>query len=233
MNMAPLHAPLIDPDLLHQHLQLPAGFGLSILPVHEQDPTETLSLPPSLNRAVPKRQREYLAGRRCANHALFRAGFPEVFYPVMGEDRLPVWPEHWLGSISHSGDYAMAAVASQRQCSALGIDIQQQSSDQTMEAIQHLIAKPEELRPLDGMGTNTGILLIFSAKESLYKMLYPDVRQIQEFDAATLIQADARTLVLELTRDWSTSWKAGARVNIHYTTVMDYIITAAFLPPRD
>jgi enterobactin synthetase component D len=227
--MVSTQTPLCDPALLHQRIRLPAEFGLSILSVHDPVPTEALRLPPSLNKAVPKRQREYLAGRRCACEALSRAGFPEVFYPSMGEDRLPVWPEQWLGSISHSGGHAVAVAASRDHCSALGIDIQEQSSEKTMHAIQHLIATPEELMPLDDMDITTKLLLIFSAKESLYKALYPQVRQIQEFDAAALIQADAQTLVLALTRDWSTVWKAGARMNIHYTIVMDYIITAAFL----
>jgi enterobactin synthetase component D len=228
-KMVSTQTPLCDPVLLHQRIRLPAAFGLSILSVHDPVQTEALRLPPSLNKAVPKRQREYLAGRRCACEALASAGFPGVFYPAMGEDRLPIWPEQWLGSISHSGDHAVAMAASRHHCSALGIDIQQQSSEKTMHAIQHLIATPEELMPLGDMDTTTKLLLIFSAKESLYKALYPQVRQIQEFDAAALIQADTQTVVLELTRDWSTIWKAGARMNIHYTIVMDYILTATFL----
>jgi enterobactin synthetase component D len=216
------------PELIHQHLRLPVEFGLSLLSVHEPFPA-TLKLPPSLSNAVPKRQREYLAGRCCASEALSRAGFPATFYPERGEDRLPLWPEEWVGSISHSGDYAMAVAASRHHCSALGIDIQQHASEKSMHAIQHLIAKPEELLHLHGMDSHLKPLLIFSAKESLYKALYPQVRQIQEFDAAALIQTDENTLILELTREWSTAWTAARRLNIHYAIVSDYIITATFL----
>lgn len=216
---------LPETDHLHQLLGLPGEFGLSIFSVHAPVPP-ALTLPASLGRAVPKRQREYLAGRRCACDALARAGYPESFYPAMGDDRLPVWPSGWLGSISHSGGHALAVAASARHCSALGIDIQEQASEKTMNAIGSLIAKPEELLPIRDMDVHARLLLIFSAKESLYKALYPQVRKIQEFTAARLIQADAQTLKFELTCDWSSAWKAGTHIPVNYTIAGDYMMTA-------
>ena len=219
---------LCDHEDLLKRLRLPSKWGLSISSVHEANPPE-LTLPASLGRAVLKRQREYLAGRRCAHDAMLRAGHPAPFYPAMGEDRLPIWSEDWLGSISHSGDHAIAVAAPRRDCSVLGIDIQQQASEKTMNAIQSLIAKPEELIPLEDLDGHTKLLLIFSAKESLYKALYPQVRKIQEFDAVKLIQADAQVLRFELTQDWSTQWKAGACIEVNYTIVRDYIVTATYI----
>jgi enterobactin synthetase component D len=213
-----------EPHHLHQRLRLPREFGFSALSVHDHVPP-ALTLPASLGRAVPKRQREYLAGRRCANEALLCAGYPESFYPAMGEDRLPIWPSGWIGSISHSGDHAVAIAAAAQHCSALGIDIQEQASEKTMNAIGSLIAKPEELTPINGLDMHAKLLLIFSAKESLYKALYPQVRKIQEFDAAKLIQSDAETLVFELTRDWSALWKANARIKVNYTIAGGYMMT--------
>lgn len=221
-------ADLPKQDQFHLRLRLPREFGLSVRSVHDPAPP-TLTLPASLGRAVAKRQREYLAGRRCACEALSRAGYPESFYPAMGEDRLPAWPSGWLGSISHSGDHAVAVAASAQHCSALGIDIQEQASEKTMNAIGSMIAKPEELLPIDGMHVHTKLLLIFSAKESLYKALYPQVRKIQEFEAARLIQADRQTLVFELTCDWSSLWKAGARIGVNYVTAGSYIMTATYV----
>lgn len=226
--MATTPTPLLNPDLLHQRLRLPAGFGLSIRSVHDPAYANALVLPESLNKAVPKRQREYLAGRRCANEALSRAGFPNEFYPAMGTDRLPMWPEQWLGSISHSGDHAIAVAAPTQRCSALGIDIQEQASEKTMNAIGSMIARPEELLPIGDLGLHAKLLLIFSAKESLYKALYPQVRKIQEFEAARLIQADVQTLVFELTRDWSSVWKADKRIEVSYTIADDYMMTATY-----
>jgi 4'-phosphopantetheinyl transferase EntD len=55
------------------------------------------------------------------------------------------------------------------------------------------------------------------------------VRKIQEFDAVKLIQADAHVLRFELTRDWSMQWKAGACVEVNYTIVRDYIVTATYV----
>lgn len=95
-----------------------------------------------------------------------------------------------------------------------------------MNAIGSLIAKPEELLPIRDMDVHARLLLIFSAKESLYKALYPQVRKIQEFTAARLIQADAQTLKFELTCDWSSAWKAGTHIPVNYTIAGDYMMTA-------
>ncbi|MFK2899368.1 4'-phosphopantetheinyl transferase superfamily protein [Dyella jejuensis] len=184
-------------------------------------------LPLSLSNAVPKRKREYLAGRLCASEALMRAGYPQPYFPAMGTDRLPVWPQGWLGSISHSGNYATAAVVRQECHLLLGIDIQQQVSEKTMHAVQYLIAKPEELSLIEGLDDSRRLTLIFSAKESLYKTLYPQVRRIQEFDAAKLVQVDVHTLTFALTRDWSDAWKAGTCIGVNYAEVSDYMFTAA------
>ena len=67
-------------------------------------------LPEPLRAAAPKRQREFLAGRHCAAHALRTAGLPET---VGLQDRAPIWPKGAVGSISHS-DARVVAVVSKR-----------------------------------------------------------------------------------------------------------------------
>src|ERR1700716_1803425 len=69
-----------------------------------------LRLPQPLRHAVPNRQREFLAGRLCAAQALRCLGADSTHVGMAG-DRAPVWPDGVVGSITHSGGFAAAAVA--------------------------------------------------------------------------------------------------------------------------
>jgi 4'-phosphopantetheinyl transferase EntD len=86
-------------------------------------------LPQALRHAIQKRQREFLAGRWCAKQALqcLGAGSTDV---AMAEDRAPIWPDGVVGSITHTGDFAAAAVAWAADIAALGIDSNRSSTPQ-------------------------------------------------------------------------------------------------------
>ena len=72
-------------------------------------------LPPeaqAIDHAVPKRRREFTAGRTAARRACARLGVWAGALPVAA-DRTPVWPEGVVGSISHS-DLSCAVLAGRR-----------------------------------------------------------------------------------------------------------------------
>ncbi len=52
-----------------------------------------------------KRQAEHLAGRIAAAYALREVG--EKRLPAIGDQRQPLWPTPWFGSISHCGQRAL------------------------------------------------------------------------------------------------------------------------------
>src|SRR6202011_1274229 len=67
-------------------------------------------LPQALRYATQQRQREFLAGRWCAEEALQCLGAGST-HVAMAEDRAPIWPDGVVGSITHTGDFAAAAAA--------------------------------------------------------------------------------------------------------------------------
>src|ERR1700738_5557121 len=81
-------------------------------------------LPQALRHATQKRQREFLAGRRCAKQALQGLGAGST-HVAMAEDRAPIRPGGVVGSITHTGDFAAAAVAWAADIAGLGIDSEQ------------------------------------------------------------------------------------------------------------
>lgn len=210
---------------LRQALQLPSSVRVHGVFWHH-DPLSHLvdRLPPALAAAHPKRQRDYLLGRHCAASALVDAGYPAAAWLPAGQDKLPVWPAGWLGSISHSGRGAVAAVARQDSCELLGIDMEGLIERSTATDISHLVASRDEFDLMPGLGIERGLALLFSAKEALYKALFPKVRQFFDFTAAQAVALDDR-LVLALTVDWG-PWPKGTRMPVRFAFRGGHVFTA-------
>ena len=66
-----------------------------------------------------KRQAEHLAGRIAAAYALREVG--EKRLPAIGDQRQPLWPTPWFGSISHCGQRALAVIARWASISSAGL----------------------------------------------------------------------------------------------------------------
>lgn len=127
-----------------------------------------------------KRQREFTAGRTCARQALAKLGHVPVALAI-GPGRAPVWPAGIIGSISHTDEIAIAAVARQAEIRSLGIDVE--SADPLEAKLLSLVCRDEERTALADCGSQTGTAakLIFSAKESVYKCLWPVTGMFLEF----------------------------------------------------
>jgi 4'-phosphopantetheinyl transferase EntD len=127
-----------------------------------------------------KRLREYSAGRQCAREALAHLGHAPVALPV-GPGRAPLWPAGITGSISHTDEIAIAVVARQAQLRSLGIDVE--SAEPLDPDLRERVCRGEELAALAaaGLEPGAGAKLVFSAKESLYKCLWPLTGVFLEF----------------------------------------------------
>src|SRR5215467_5584138 len=66
----------------------------------------------TVEKAVEKRVRAFASGRLCARNLLARFGLHDAVLPA-AEDGRPVWPAGFVGSISHTDDLCVAAVARQ------------------------------------------------------------------------------------------------------------------------
>jgi len=131
-------------------------------------------------RAIPTRRAEFAAGRRAAHAALRRLGTPVVPIP-MGADRAPIWPDGIAGSITHTGQIALAAVVRTRDSRALGIDAEA-ARPLTPPVAARVTTQADDMDPADPLAATA----IFSAKEATYKALYPLTGQVWGFDAVSI-----------------------------------------------
>ncbi len=144
----------------------------------------------AIDSMVPTRRNEFIHGRVCARAALDKLGFPAQAIPV-GADRAPIWPEGVVGSISHCGPVAAAATAHRHEFAGLGIDLE---TDEPLDsATLQLICRPSEQNWLQETDDPLRFAkLIFSAKESIYKSIWPTIRHFVDFkDIGIHLDVDA------------------------------------------
>ena len=165
--------------------------------------------PASIQRSVAKRQAEFLAGRLCARAALQQLDHLDCI-PAIGEDRAPVWPPHISGSITHSSGHAAAIVGHKAQWRGLGMDLENVLSLERAERLAGEILTADELQRMARLPREQHarlVTLTFSAKESLFKALYPIVQKRFYFEHAEVVEWSEHgqmrlRLLTELSGEW-------------------------------
>ena len=155
-----------------------------------------ITLPASLERAIDKRRREYLAGRISARRALsdlLGTAFAEGDVAA-DDDDVPLWPGGVVGSISHGAGFGFAAVASARHCRGLGVDVERVVSAGQASRLGPRVLTDRELElrcdESGGLTREEMFTLAFSAKESAYKALFPVHRRVLGFSDVELERRD-------------------------------------------
>ncbi len=168
------------------------------------------SLPESLNKAVAKRQSEYLAGRYCAKQALLSLNAPIQALGQLGEkNRAPLWPANFVGSISHSHGLARAVVARAEDFLSIGIDSEKLVSKEQAVKLKDHICYPLELTLGEKLGIEASFSLIFSAKESIFKAINPLVGVFFGYMDASLVEIGSDYFVFKLERELSPAFYSG------------------------
>lgn len=121
--------------------------------------------------ARPARRSEFAAGRACAHRALVEIGAPAPSI-ACGRRRQPLWPTGVTGSISHADGLAVAVAARTRPgIASLGVDLEVAARLED-ELWPHVLTRSE--RDACAASTDpTSAARVFSAKEAVFKALYP------------------------------------------------------------
>lgn len=192
-----------------------------------------IAIPPQLARAVPKRRREFLAGRLCARRALRQAGYALDAPVAIGERRAPAWPPGFVGSIAHSHGTAWSVVASQADYRGLGIDLEEIVTPASTRKLSATVLRPEERGPTlpAGLSEEQFLSLVFSAKESLFKCLHPITLARFGFQDAQVVHLDleASQLRLALRAAISAEFQPGTEFDIAFE-LGSHVRTAVFVP---
>lgn len=133
-----------------------------------------ISRPVTLETAACRRQAEHLAGRWCAHTALDKLGVPAQHIPI-GGGRAPLWPDGAVGAISHSASFAMALVGRSDGYRGIGLDMEAIQSISRADLLREHVLDSTEITGSQHSGLSFAewFTVAFSAKESLFKALYP------------------------------------------------------------
>jgi 4'-phosphopantetheinyl transferase EntD len=156
--------------------------GPDDLPACRLHPEEVALLHPE---ALPAYREEFMLGREAARRALERLGASPG--PILrGAHGEPLWPEGFVGSISHAGGVAVAAVAADTRYGGIGLDVECATG---VAAVASRIAYDHERDWLEAapfaQRERRGLRL-FSAKESVFKAFFPRIGERFWFEHARL-----------------------------------------------
>jgi 4'-phosphopantetheinyl transferase EntD len=121
------------------------------------------------------RRQQFQCGRAAARQALTALGL-ETAAILQGRSREPIWPAGVVGSITHNDGWAAAVVAHSRACAGIGLDLETRPN-YLEPAVYDQVCLAGERQWVDGAATArerlTRIIALFSAKEAIFKAVYP------------------------------------------------------------
>src|SRR5918911_5685786 len=122
-------------------------------------------------RALEQRRTYFALGRAAARDALAELGLPEV---VIGRGPAgePLWPDGIVGAISHAGDAAVAVVGRNTDYAGLGVDVEELARGPSARAAR-LVCRPSEMEWADVEAGTRRLTMLFSAKEAVFKAMFP------------------------------------------------------------
>ena len=170
----------------------PDGVSVATSNKHDNPPSLMTEERRAVADAVPSRQREFALGRWCARRALAQLGLDTPPIPV-GERRAPVWPVGVVGSITHCAGFVGAVVARADRLRSIGFDAER--SDPLAEDLIPLVCTAREMEWLRSRSSSDvdWAKVIFSAKESIHKCIWPLCGMTLDFlDLSIMIDVDPK-----------------------------------------
>lgn len=112
-------------------------------------------------------------GRHAAHQALQSLGAEEMGVG-RGEQREPLWPKGFTGSIAHTKGMALAVAGSLEQVEGLGVDLEEVSREFRFPIEEKIASEAEQKWIVSDKGLKRErTLSLFSAKEATFKAFFP------------------------------------------------------------
>ncbi len=133
------------------------------------------------NVKSPGRHNAFILGRMAAKQALRELGVePEI---LRAEDGSPVWPKGAKGSLSNKTDIGVAIASTAPGIQSMGIDLERNLPNLN---ILKKITVPSEQMWVEESDSANRLTAIFTAKEAIFKTIYPLKKQFFGFKDAEL-----------------------------------------------
>jgi len=124
-----------------------------------------------------KRRSEYLLGRAAAQDVLTALGYVAPPAVERGKHGEPLWPLGVIGSLAHSKGVSVAVAAKDTEWRSVGIDLEPLREPKRDLLSRVGVGGEFTWSNRCKFGKATAGLIVFSIKESIYKALFPLVRE--------------------------------------------------------
>jgi 4'-phosphopantetheinyl transferase EntD len=185
----------------------------------------------AIARAVPTRREQYGATRLLARQLFARLGLPPQAV-VNRADRSPIWPSGYLGTITHTQAWCGVALAKETCVAGVGIDAESDVPLETGVARRVLSAREWEAMVASGHEPEKIAALWFSAKESVYKCVHPQVQRFIGFSEVELCVDWQRNefVVTEVSAELDSHRALLTALRGRFSNVAGLWVTAATVP---
>ncbi|MBV9579117.1 MAG: 4'-phosphopantetheinyl transferase superfamily protein [Chloroflexi bacterium] len=212
---------------------LPSTVGVGIRYLSDMGPA-----PPPLHpleegilgpRAVAGRRALFALGRAAARDALREIGI-EAAGIARGGGGQPLWPTGVVGAISHSAAVALAIVGSRADYAGLGVDVEEPARGPIARAAR-LVCRPNEMAWADPEAGTQRLTMLFSAKEAVFKALYPiECVWLGFGDAELTWIAERGVFEAEVLKSVGDGYPVGFRLDVNCTANEAWVLSTAFVP---
>jgi 4'-phosphopantetheinyl transferase EntD len=191
------------PGILIGHRLISPGDEHALMPEEAQ----------AFTSSVVEVRRASGAARIVARQLLAQLGHARCALP-RSPSGAPIWPAGIIGSLTHDSRVALAAIGMGRDIRALGIDVE--PAESLPAELLDLVATPQERLKIgdDAYGGR----LLFTAKEAVYKAVFPLDRTFLDHHDVEISLADRRAVV-----------RNGRMVELRFC-ISTHIVVLAFLP---
>lgn len=177
---------------------------------------------PDLPKGPERRARELEIGRACAAEALARLGAQQVAVGT-NDDGAPAWPTGTVGSLTHTRRFVVAAVARAGDARGLGVDAEETMREKVIAGVARDVTSEGERRLVGGVPER--FTAVFSAKESLFKCVFPLAGVHFDFADARATRIGNADIELVLTRDVG-AFARGSTFSARWSLVEGHVLTA-------
>jgi len=207
---------------------LPCPVGVGIRSVSGDVPTLWPGEEELLGPKALERRRVYFAlGRAAARDALAELGAAQVALG-RGTAGEPLWPEGIVGAITHAGDTVVALVGRKTDYAGLGVDVEELARGPSARAAR-LVCRPTEMEWADAESGTRRLTMLFSAKEAVFKAVFPIARVWLGFGDAELAWVEARCgFDARLLKSAGTGYPEGSVVRVSCTLTDTQVLSTAY-----
>jgi len=178
--------------------------------------------------ATERRRAFFGLGRTAARDALLELG---ILHAAIGRGPAgePLWPPGIAGAISHTRDLAVAVVGRQTDYAGLGVDVEELVRGPSPRAAR-LVCRPTEMEWVNVEAGTERLTMLFSAKEAVFKALFPIERVWLGFaDAELTWRADRGRFSARVLKSVGAGYPAGLVLDVNCLVADGLVLTTAFV----